>query len=136
MANSPTTTVDIKDILEAGSIGTFGATSGWSIRISREDGEPDQMITIYDTGGFESDPKNNIDQPTVQIRIRGNPQDYVNTRAKAMAIRALLHGPARQTVNGTVYVGIWLTGDIVFLRYDDNNRPIFTLNFRIVSEAA
>jgi len=45
------TTIDLKDVLEANSVGVFGASSGWGIYIGFEPESPDTTITLYDTGG-------------------------------------------------------------------------------------
>jgi hypothetical protein len=128
--------VDIKDVLVTASVGTFASTSGWSIRISKEPTSPDSTITVYDTGGFEPSAKWLLDFPTVQVRVRGDKLDYVAAYAKIQAVKDALLGLPRQTVNGTVYVGVWQEGDIFSLGYDDTDRPLLISNFRIAREPA
>jgi len=130
------TAVDIKDILVAAGVGAFASTTGWALAVSREPDEPNQVITVYDVGGTDPDPKFLLDFPSVQVRIRGNPADYVNTYARAQLVKDTLLGLQRQTVNATIYVGIWQTGDIQNLGFDDSNRPILVTNWRIAREPA
>lgn len=122
---------DIADRLVAVGLGTFAATSGWGIYISREPTTPDTVITIYGTGSFgEPNPKWRLESRTFQIRVRGAENAYTAAYAKAEAIKNALLGLGPITLNATNYIGIWMTTNIIFIRYDDNNRPIFSLNFR------
>lgn len=120
--------VDIKDILVSDGIGTFTD----DIHISKEPASPDNVITIYDTGGQEANPKWSIDRPSVMIRVRNN--NYLNGYSKCKDIKDSLLGLSKQTINSTEYIAIWLQGEINFIEYDDNNRAIFTLNFNINRE--
>lgn len=130
------TAVDIKDILVTAGIATFASLTGWALAVSKEPDIPNQVVTVYDVGGIDPDPKFLLDRPSVQVRIRGNPNDYVATYAKAQQVKDALLGLQRQTVNTTVYIGIWQTGDIQNLGFDDSNRPILVTNWRIVREPA
>lgn len=127
---------DIKDLLVAAGVGIFAAETGWSINISKEPTKPDTAITIYPTGGTDPNPKFILDHPSVQVRVRGGIKDYNAGYAKAQAIKDALLGLPSQTVDGTVIVGVWMISDIAFLRYDDNDRPLFTTNWRLDREPA
>jgi len=120
--------------LETAGLGVKGAASGWGIYVGREPSRPDQAITCFDTGGFDANPKWSQDQSTVQVRIRGARGDYVGTHAKALAVKDELLGKANVTVGGVKYVGIWAVGDIIHIGYDENDRPLFTTNWRAVRE--
>ena len=125
---------DIKDLLVSAGIGTFAASSGWGIYIAEEPESPDTTITLYDTQGEAPDPAWLIDYPRFMVRVRGEEDSYLATYAKALAVRDELNGIAPQTVNSTPYVGIWAMTDVTFVEFDDNRRPVFTVNFRIVRE--
>jgi len=128
---------DLKNVLVAAGIGTFGATSGWGIFIGKEPDKPNTAITLYDTGGYEPNPKWLQDNPTVQVRVRGT--NYKTTLQKAKDARDALLGigpndfPASVT---TTYVGIWVSSDVGYIGSDDKNRFIFTFNLRITIEPA
>jgi len=127
--------VDIKDRLVTDGIGTFAATSGWGIYISREPTTPDTSITIYETGSVtEPSPKFKLDFNTFQIRVRGARNGYAAAEAKTAAIKAALLGLGGVTLNSTKYVGIWMVTDILFLKYDEGERPIFVTNWRVARE--
>lgn len=134
MANSPAE--DLKDLLVTAGIGTFAGTSTWGIYVSKEPDEPHGVVTLYDKGGVSSNPKWILDEPTVRVRIRGDIMKYRTTWTKAEAVKNALLGITPQTVNGTKYIGIVQLGDIIFLGYDDNNRPVFTTTWRVIREVA
>jgi len=122
---------DIADRLVTQSIGTFAATSGWGIYISSEPISPDTVITIYNTGGVdEPNPKWRLESRSFQIRVRGAENGYTAAYSKAEAIKNQLLGLGPITLNLTNYIGIWMTTNILFLRYDDSRRPIFVMSFR------
>jgi len=121
---------DIKDILEQSSVGV--GTFGTDLFISKEPDSPDSCITIYDTGSTgESQAGYSYDYPTIMIRIRGTRMGYAAAWALAEDVKDALHSLANETWNGTRYVGIWCMGEPNSLGYDDKQRPILTLNFRI-----
>lgn len=131
-ANSPSE--DLKDKLVAQGVGTFAASSGWSISIGHEYADPHTTITLYDTSGGEPNPKHLLDEPNVQVRVRADPGDQPGAYAKAREVMNTLLGLPQETINGTVYVGIWALNDPYLLGYDDNQRPLYTVNFRLVRE--
>lgn len=135
MATPNPTSVDIRDILSTAGVGTIGANSGWSISVSREPLKPDTCITIFDRPSFlEPDPKWLLEHPNFQVRIRGSENNYLSATTKAQEIKDLLLGIQPQLRNGTKYRGIWQVSDIIPLGYDEQNRPILTMNFRCLRE--
>ena len=124
---------DMAIFLRDQAVGNLGGTLDWAIRIGKEPTSPDRSITLYDTGG-DPNPKFLLDQSTIQIRIRGAKQDYQITYLKALDIKNQLLSFPKQIVNGTLYIGIWPMGDIVYIGHDDNDRPLFTSNWRLGSE--
>jgi hypothetical protein len=123
--NSPAK--DIADKLQALVIGTFGT----NIFVSEEPKNPNDCVTIYDTGGSGDAAFADIElyQPTIQVRVRN--KTYPLAYAKQEQIRDALIIPITFTINSAVYLGIWLQSDIISLGRDDNNRYILTANYRI-----
>lgn len=112
-----------------------GVPGNWTMVIANERPDPDRMITLYDTGGAgEPDPKWLLEQPTVQVRVRGTPGDYLDTYNKCQQIRDALLGRSNVVVSGTKYVGFYAQSDIIRLPYDNNNRPIVVINLRMWRE--
>lgn len=127
---------DVMQMISNAGHGTIGASSGWSILGGRMTESPNTQIGLYDTGGFSPNPKWALDQPTVQVRVRGNVMDYLGAYAKALNIKNTLLGAATQTISGTIYKGILMEGDIIFAENDHKERPVFTLNFSLWREHA
>lgn len=120
---------DIKTLIDANS--AIGLTFATDLFISEMPTTPNKCVCIRDTGGFNPEVNFEYDRPTVQITVRGDKGDYVAGYDLAKLIRDELHGTANETVGTARYIGIWSQGDIIFAGYDDNHRPLFTLNFLI-----
>lgn len=127
---------DIRDMLITAGVGTAAAVSGWGVYVAEEPASPDTVVTVYDTGGQDSEPNILLDYPSVMVRVRGAPGDYAAAWSKAQAVKDALLGKSAATVNSTRYVGIWIRGDINYLGRDDNRRPQFSLNFATAREPA
>lgn len=127
--------IDMKDILVADGVGVFGGGGTWSIYIGLEPPDPDQVITLYDTGGNDPNPRLLIDFQTFQVRVRGLPGEYQETYVKMQDARDSLLALPSQTINTTLYDGVWQTGDVAFIGQGES-RPIFTANFRVIREPA
>lgn len=130
---------DIKDIMVDSNlaIGDFAATTGWSIHVTDmpdDDNTPDTCIAVLDTGGPGPDPvpANNIGNPTFQVIVRGAKMGYQDAWDKAREILVGLHGKANESWNGTRYIQILATSDIIPLGYDESRRPLFSINFSVM----
>lgn len=128
--------VSVKDLLVAGGAGTFAATSGWSIHVGKLPATPNTAISVMQTGGLAPNPKWLLDYPSIQVMVRGAANGYVAARAKAQKVKDILLGIASQDLNGDRLVQINQIGDIASIGFDDSNRPLFTLNFRLIVEPA
>jgi hypothetical protein len=127
----------ILNILVAGGVGVAPpAASGWIIRISRFAKAPDTQIAIFDSGGGTPNPAWLYNEPTVQVMVRGAPDSYVAARQKAKDVQDALLGLPPQDINGDRWAGVTGLGDINFLQYDESDRPIFSVNFRLLLEPA
>lgn len=107
----------------------------WTLKVGQMVTEPDRQIVFFDTGGQSPDPRWRLDYVMIQAQIRGNPDDYTSGWQKARQIRDFLHGITPQTLtSGDRIDGINCVGDIAFLAYDDQKRPMFSVNFRVIWE--
>ncbi len=120
---------DMKDILAGNS--ALALTVDTDLFYAEMPDTPDACVCIYDTPGFPADPHQTYERPTVQVRIRGAKGGYDAAQLQGQAIRDLLNGLNEETWNSARYIGIWATGDVGFVYFDDNRRPVFTVNFRI-----
>lgn len=128
--------VGIKDLLVAASIGAFGGTAAWGIFIGKVPPTPQAAIAVVTTGGLPSNPKYLLDYPSVQVLIRGVANGYAAARVKAQAVKDVLLGLESQVINGDKWVHLNTLGDIQSLGYDENNCPMFSLNFSLIIEPA
>lgn len=120
---------DIKDILEGTSV--LALTFGTDLFISEMPPTPDQCVCVYDTGGYDPEVNYTYERPTIQIRVRGAKGDYIAAHALTQSIRDTLNGEHNYTINSARHIGIWTVGDVLFVGYDDNHRPLLTVNFRL-----
>lgn len=132
---------DIATYLITNGYGAAGAATGWAIFSGAMSELPQvskQQISVSLTGGISPNPKLAIDQPTIQIRVRGDktPTAYVASFNKARDIREFLLGHGPVTINTSSYSGIWMISDIGWIGYDENERPNWTLNFRLLRNPA
>ncbi len=121
---------DIAGYLETNGVGTEGT----DIFVSQEPDDPNFSITIYDTGGISPNPAYLRDEPTIQIRVRGDKNGYSTAWDKAQEIKDILLGADPVTLNGTEYVLFTQIGDILSLGYDENKRPLIISNWQLVRE--
>ena len=126
--NSPAT--DIRDFLATQGVGTVGV----DLFTGREPEEPHFVVTVFDSGGIPPNPKFLRDEPQVQCLIRGNPNDYENTWAKAQEVKDVLLGAQPRILNGTDYVLFTQIGEMLTLGYDDSSRLAISSNWQLVRE--
>jgi len=108
--------------------------SGWQIEIGVMPDQPDKVISISDTGGLEPNPKWLIDYPTLQVMVRGNVSGYLDTFIEAKAVKDLLLGVTSQDISGDRWVSITQNGDLGFIGRDEDQRPLFSVNFALIIE--
>lgn len=96
-----------------------------------------RAITIYDTGGKNSNPRWLLDYPSVQVRVRGGPSDYEHAQLKAREARDYVLGiPSYTALNGDRIVHVNAIGDVAFTGWDQNQRPEFVFNLALITEPA
>lgn len=131
MANTPAD--DIATMLQSDGLGTKATT----IFVDTEPGPnslkiSDPLIIIYNSGGFDPEATGKVfRKPTVQVRVKGPDGGYTAAEQKVQAVAAALHTRTPATVGGTRYAGIWQMGEVAFVERDENNRPVFSANFRM-----
>lgn len=126
MANSPAE--DIRSLLDSEGVDDGGT---WHLATGLMPESPAKAVATYDTGGPDPNSKWGFDRSEIQVRVRGDRQEYSTTYQKALAIKNLLLGRDNTTIGSTEYFLFIQVGDIIFLGYDDNYRPSFSLNWRI-----
>jgi hypothetical protein len=109
--------------------------SQWSVWIGKQPDKPDRCVTIYDTGGLDPNPKWALNYPSIQVRVRGDINDYLLVYTKAQQLRNLTVGKDSYTAsNGDLICSITGIGDIMSMGRDENNRPEIVFNLRMIIE--
>jgi hypothetical protein len=102
---------------------------------------PDRVVALIETGGFAPMLPVEIDQPTFQVKVRGNvaaatSAGYSGARAEAESIKNELHGlgaillPTSSAAGARYYVQIAAQQEPALLHYDQQQRPVIVCNFR------
>ncbi len=96
---------------------------------------PDFCVVVRNTTGFDANPAYRRDSPTVQVIIRGNKLSSEAAYDKALEVKNALLGRPTTTVNSKDYVQFLMTGDIIRVGQDENSRPLYSTNWRLVIES-
>jgi len=121
---------DIKDILVDGGVGVFQT----NLFLVSMPNTPDACVGVFDSPGMPPDLSYNVydlEYPSVQVRVRGDIFGYEAAWNKAKEVKDCLHGKANETWNGTYYLLIACSAEIMFVYVDENNRPVLSVNFEI-----
>jgi hypothetical protein len=102
-----------------------------TIEIGEQPDTPDNVITLYMTGGFS--PSHSFDtkyeQPTFQVRIRN--KVATTAYSKAESVKSVLDGQHELTINSVRYISIFQMGDTMPLGKDAKGRTELTINFAV-----
>jgi len=122
---------DIKDMLVAES--SLGLVFATNLFVGKEPSNPDDCVTIYDTGGMPPQltfqQGENYYYPSIQIRVRSI--DYLTGWNLVQNITTSLHGRSHETWNETLYTVIYCSSGPALLDWDGNNRVRFIVNFNM-----
>ena len=126
------TAEDISAILSSES--TLGLTEGTDLFIGRMQNEPSNCIVIYDLGGRApmlalKKAQSSYYYSGVSVQVRNN--KYAAGYSTIDGIFQYLHGLHGITISGTYYALIKALDNPDILRYDENDRPIFVVNFEV-----
>lgn len=122
----------VKDKLVAANIGVWKASTGWNISIGKLPSKPDTAVAVILGPGLEANPKYLLDYPSVQVLVRGDTNGYVAATEKIQKVKDVLLGLHSQDVNGDRWVQVNAIGDIIPLGYQDNDKPMFSMNFQFI----
>lgn len=126
----------VADMLVTAGVGTFAATSGWGIFVGKLPETPHTAILVNTTGGKSPFPHLLLNFPSVQIVVRGASNNLQDAYNKISACVDALLGMGSQTVNSDVWRSCTQMGDIAFLGYDENQRPLHSANLSFIVEPA
>lgn len=114
-------------------VGEQGGTADWAVFIGREPLVPENVVTVYDTGGGPS-VLVDLRKPTVQVRVRAT--EYLDGWLRSNeAYKALVEPVTPSTVDGITLQ--WIsTSEVAFIGRDDADRCIFTCNYQLLRDGA
>lgn len=113
--------------------GSIKGKATWALSVAIEPDAPDNVITLYDTGGEEPDTEQlDLFRNTVQVRVRA--VKYVDAYEKAKAIRRDLIAAQNVTIDGVRYMSLVLTTDIASLGETENRRFVVVMNYRVINQ--
>lgn len=107
-------------------------TSGTNLFAFRFPPRPNFAVCVYEyEGGSPSFTMTSrtVDQPRLQVVVRGEPDDYLTPRDKAESIRLLLDSTAGGVQSGKQVLRIEPTGTVYASGVDEENRPMVAVRF-------
>lgn len=132
-----------RHLADAGITGAFGGADAWSVHCSAEPLEPENCVTVYDSGGL--DPLviggADMEQPQVQVRVRS--KDYNAAWELQKLIRRELvqpdlvatpGAPLERDIGGGRYVQIVPLAAILSIGRDENDRAIVVANYQLIRQ--
>jgi len=129
-ANSPAYDVALMLADDSG----LALTLGTELFVHREPASPDAAVTVFDVAGFDPDGRSEYEyeRPVVNIRVRGVRNTGAQTAyATAKAIWDVLRLVTAESWGNSTYIAIWPTSSIQLVTYDEVDRPVYLLSFRI-----
>ncbi len=111
---------NITGLLQSGGFGTENV----DIFSAAQPDDPDDCVTVYETGGFKPELHNSVEYPTFQIIVRG--KIYATARQKVDDIYKALHG------NTSIFMLIQAMQSPGSLGQDQKKRWEFSVNFKII----
>lgn len=96
---------------------------------------PDNAVGIYPTDGYPRSLSGTmVEEPTVMVKVRNT--SYATGETLCNSIKDLLHGQNNVTVGtgGTARKMLLIEqqGDVLNLGRDENNRQLWSMNFRML----
>jgi hypothetical protein len=113
-------------------------TAGTDLFTDDMPADPDSLVVVYEYPGMASvyvhdSHAPTLEQPRIQITVRGTQYTAVSTKAEA--VHAALLGIANMTINGVRYGHIRHLQDGWLKTRDERNRHIWQRNYQVIREA-
>lgn len=106
----------------------------WTIKVGRLVDKPDRLICLMDTPSLNPHPTNLLDFSRFQVIVRGPKDDYQAAYQKIKDIKDSILGQEPYDNADGRWDGVIGQGDINFLSYDDNDRPMFSASYQVFFE--
>jgi hypothetical protein len=125
--NVPPPSKDIIELLLSESIIEKGFVGSDAINV------PQTFVTALDVGGT-ANPRWLRDNNRVHIRVKAQANNYMEGWETAQKIKDFLLGKHTIMIGDVYYIRFVINSDVYFVSYDDNNRPIFAMEFTVTRE--
>lgn len=122
---------NICELIVAAGLGTLGTDLFYSDLPADVSG---LIVGVFDTGGYppEGNPTSEIFRPTVMVAVKGERDQYQEAYDRAYLLFSTLHGQGNvSSVTDFRILQIWSISDVLWVGYDEENRPEFTINFSV-----
>ena len=114
------------------SLSGISLIAGTDMFVGKMPASPDNCVAIYDTPSrgqlLDLDGANGYEYAAVQIRVRN--RKYDEGWQMVSDIVSYLHGE-RMELNGALYLAVFLASGPAFLRWDEQDRAEFVVNFNV-----
>lgn len=125
--NVPPPSKDIIELLLSENIIEKGFVGSDAINV------PETFVTALDVGGT-ANPRWLRDNNRVHIRVKAQANNYMEGWETAQKIKDFLLGKHTIMIGDVYYIRFVINSDVYFVSYDDNNRPIFAMEFTVTRE--
>ena len=122
---------NICEIIVAAGLATLGTDLFYSDLPATVTGN---IAGVFDTGGYPQAGNLEIDlfRPTVMIKVKGKRGDYDGAYSFMYSLLGSVNGARSTTTTDANIILVRPISDILFIGYDDDNRPEFTLNLELM----
>ena len=111
-------------------IGTFAGDDPFSVYCAVEPAEPNDVVTVYDTGGAGPDTDDlSLCNVTFQVRVRCETYSEGYSIQEIIRDMLLTSEPVCETSS---FAGVAMTTDVVAIGRDENNRHLLTANYSAI----
>lgn len=104
---------------------------GTNLFVSKYPDKPNNVVTVFDSGGSEQDPINPIVNTRIQVFVRN--EEYDKGYELCRQIQVLLESiPQVNFDNGDKLIGVWSTSSIVSVGTDELNNSMLSSNYKVI----
>jgi minor capsid protein len=125
---------EIAELLEELGLGSYNPGGpGGTIFLGAMPATPDAVVVLTRQPGRESDARLAYDEPLVQVRVRGTPENATVAEARAQDIYDAVHGLANRRLPGNTWLvlSVGTQGGPVFVARDTNARDEWLVSLRM-----
>lgn len=117
--------------LTSQGVATTGAAStSWRLGARELQDSPDRFVAVIPTGGGQQEGVAPLDRPTFQLLVRDAKDGAHGTLEQKVRDADSAVNLFAGTLASWTYVDIQRQGDVLYLGRDENQRPMYSLNYQ------